>query len=469
MSSQRAIWWIRRDLRLDDNPTLCSAISYADTILPVFILDPALLDSRWSGEKRVAFLLASLEKLNSDLEDRGSHLVIRTGNPLDVLKVLIREERIDRVYAEADVSPYAVSRDRSIRQELPLYLQSQPAVTHPDEVLKQDGAPYTMFTPYARRWKEIVTEPVRPLGAPGSISTPDVLTDRLPSSPVLPGSVPFEPGPDAAKQRLHSFSHGESAPIYSYSFRRDRVDLDGTSRLSPYLRFGMISARQAVAAAMEAITNAPDVEAAESANKWLDELVWREFYISILYHFPEVRSRSFREKYRQIEWINDPSDIEAWRRAETGYPLVDAAMRQLHAEGWMHNRARMIVASFLVKDLLVNWQIGEQHFMQHLIDGDPASNNGGWQWSAGTGTDAAPYFRIFNPVRQSERHDPNGTYIRLWIPELRHVPDRYLHEPWTMPEKAESDSDCVIGRDYPEPVVDHSFARRRALEHYKRG
>ena len=205
---------------------------------------------------------------------------------------------------------------------------------------------------------------------------------------------------------------------------------------------------------------------------WLDELIWREFYFAILHHFPEVRQHAFRETYRNVAWENDPDAFAAWQAGRTGYPIIDAAMRQLAVTGWMHNRARMIVASFLTKDLLIDWRWGERHFMQHLIDGDPASNNGGWQWSAGTGTDAAPYFRIFNPVLQGKKHDPEGVYIRRWVPELADVDDKHIHEPWTMSGEAQTRSGCYVGRrggdDYPAPIVDHGEARERALAAYRR-
>jgi deoxyribodipyrimidine photo-lyase len=242
------------------------------------------------------------------------------------------------------------------------------------------------------------------------------------------------------------------------------MDLPGTSGLSPYLRFGMLSARQAAVAALE-VGEHP--EAREGAQVWLDELIWREFYLHILYHFPNVLRESFRESLREIPWDNDTRAFAAWQEGLAGYPVVDAAMRQLRATGWMHNRARMIVASFLTKDLLIDWRWGERYFMQQLVDGDPASNNGGWQWSAGTGTDAAPYFRIFNPVLQGEKFDPEGAYVRRWVGELARVPDRYLQRPWLMPEEIQREAGCILGKDYPAPMVDHAWARERTLEAYR--
>jgi deoxyribodipyrimidine photo-lyase len=228
----------------------------------------------------------------------------------------------------------------------------------------------------------------------------------------------------------------------------------------------MLSARKAVVGALNAIETAPNAQAQRSAESWLTELIWREFFMAILYHFPDVLQRSFRANLRDIVWENDEAAFAAWCVGRTGYPVVDAAMRQLAQTGWMHNRARMIVASFLVKDLLIDWQWGERWFMQHLVDGDPAANNGGWQWTAGTGTDAAPYFRVFNPTAQGKKHDPNGTHVRRWVPELQRVSDRFIHQPWKMPPDMQREAGCIVGRDYPAPIVDHAWARERALAAY---
>ncbi len=245
------------------------------------------------------------------------------------------------------------------------------------------------------------------------------------------------------------------------------MDLEGTSQLSPYLRLGMLSARQAAWAARQVSDFAETMTDREGVETWLNELIWREFYVSILFHFPFVRSKAFKAGFRQIHWRVDQAGLAAWKSGLTGYPVVDAAMRQLKATGWMHNRARMITASFLTKDLLIDWREGERFFMQQLLDGDPASNNGGWQWTAGTGTDAAPYFRVFNPVLQGQKFDPQGNYVRQWVPELAKVPTKILHTPWEMPLEIQKQVDCLIGRDYPAPIVDHAMARKRVLQAYK--
>jgi deoxyribodipyrimidine photo-lyase len=275
-------------------------------------------------------------------------------------------------------------------------------------------------------------------------------------------------GGNNAQKQLQEFYGGDQPPIYQYADLRNRLDLDGTARLSPYLRFGMLSARQCMATAFKAMREALDDQARKSADTWLNELIWREFYFTILYHYPNVLQQSYNENLRDIAWRNDPEEFEAWCEGRTGYPVVDAAMRQMLKMGWMHNRARMIVASFLVKDLLVDWRWGERWFMQNLVDGDPAANNGGWQWTAGTGMDAAPYFRVFNPILQGKKFDPNGDFVHQWVPELAEVPRKHIHTPWLMSPELQRQAGCIIGRDYPQPIVDHGFARERALEAYNR-
>jgi deoxyribodipyrimidine photo-lyase len=282
--------------------------------------------------------------------------------------------------------------------------------------------------------------------------------------------VPFAPGEVEAQRRLADFAFRDKGPdgppISRYAEHRNRLDLAGTSTLSPYLRLGMLSARQATNAADRAYRDDYGGAGSEGAMAWLNELIWREFYLSILFHFPHVAKGSFRRQYDRIRWRNDPEQFAAWCAGRTGYPVVDAAMRQLQETGWMHNRARMIVASFLVKDLLIDWRWGERWFMQHLVDGDPASNNGGWQWSAGVGTDAAPYFRIFNPVLQGKKFDPQGNYVRRWLPALARVPDYLLHEPWRMSREEQREAGCAIEVDYPAPIVDRAEVKEAVRAAY---
>ncbi len=468
LSMSIAIWWIRRDLRLHDNEALTAAVRAGNGVVPLFIVDPFFAQSPMVGEKRPSFLYAGLGELDAALQQCGSRLIVRHGEPAAVLQKLIGETDATAVFAEADTSPYARRRDAAVAAQLPLQLLPGLTVHHPRDVLKNDGTPYTVFTPYMRRWRE------RPfphhnslLPAPAGINTPSsIRSEPIPSS-ILSDAIPFPPGEAEAQRRLSAFAAGTDAPVFRYAEDRNLPGVDGTSQLSPYLRFGMVSARQVVIAAVSAIARAQTPSARKGAETWLSELIWREFYQSIMAHFPHVARGSFRPQYDKIVWRNDPDEFAKWCNGRTGYLIVDAAMRQLSQTGWMHNRARMIVASFLVKDLLIDWRWGEYWFMQQLVDGDPAANNGGWQWTAGTGTDAAPYFRIFNPTTQGKKFDPDGTYIRRWVPELADIPTTYIHEPSQMPPLSQQQHNFVPGRDYPVPIVDHKLARQRTLDAYK--
>lgn len=459
-----ALWWVRRDLRLSDNQTLAKALEMSPHVLPVFVIDPGLLSSNYTGEKRLAFLFEGLRSLDSGLRQRGSALIVRKGEPLRVLANICREIGAEGIFAEQDYSPYARHRDLKVSNELPLYLTTGLTLHPPGAVVKADLSPYSVFTPFSKAWMD---QPWSgdPLPAPTWIpSIPLVKSETIPAEPRLPAEVPFQAGEKEAQRRLAKFSEDL---IFRYQEDRNRMDLKATSGLSPYLRLGMLSARQAVLAARQAQDHARDVISRRGAETWENELIWREFYFAILHHFPMVRQHAFRERFRTLPWINNEDDFLAWTQARTGYPVVDAAMRQLIITGWMHNRARMIVASFLVKDLLIDWRWGERWFMQNLIDGDPAANNGGWQWSAGTGTDAAPYFRVFNPILQGRKFDPHGDYVREWLPELSEVPTKYIHNPWEMPVDLQKRLRCVIGSDYPIPIIDHTFARQRAIDIYR--
>ncbi len=462
------IWWIRRDLRLSDNQALHAALSQSGQVVPVFINDPFFKTSPMVSPRRAAFMWEGLKILDANLKEKGSYLVIRSGSPLKVLADLVLETGANRIFAEADYSPYARRRDKSIAEKCNLQILGGPCLSHPTEVLKQDLSPYTVFTAYMRAWKSVnLSGGIPLLPSPAKINTPMGLwSDSFPVSSPFSGDAEFKAGEIEAQRRLELFTGGNKPSIYQYADQRNRMDLEGTSQLSPYLRFGMISSRQLIKTAQRAIAHAPNDVAHQGAETWLNELIWREFYSAILYHFPHVLKQSFRRELNNIRWNNDEKDFHAWCQGLTGYPIVDAAMRQLLQSGWMHNRARMITASFLVKDLLIDWRWGERWFMQQLIDGDPAANNGGWQWTAGTGTDAAPYFRIFNPILQSKKFDPSGRYIRRWVPELEHVRDTDIHTPWEMTIDIQRKSRCLIGLDYPAPIIDRRFARQRTLDAY---
>lgn len=437
-----SLWWIRRDLRLTDNAALHAALE-AGPVIPVFIQDP-VFDS--SSSRRKDFLYEGLHSLDKDLRARGSYLVIRKGKPLQALGQLLWETDSKAIYAEEDFTPYAVRRDEEVARHLPLSLMHGQTVHHPNAIQKKNGTPYTVYTPYSKAWKKKLPPTLELYPAPEKFNTPaGIRSEPLPSFKVSPL---FPAGEQEALVRLEEFLHRR---IYSYAQDRNRMDLEGTSSLSPYLHFGMLGLRQAVDAAQQAMVQTRSEISKQSVETWLNELIWREFYIQILFHFPYIRRTAFNPSLANIEWINDESQFEAWKEGRTGVPIVDAAMRQLREIGWMHNRARMIVASYLVKDLLIDWRWGEAWFMENLLDGDVAANNGGWQWVAGTGMDAAPYFRIFNPVLQSIKFDPNGDYIRKWVPELRMLDSKSIHAPW---------ENGIKIKGYPErPIVERNKER----------
>ena len=465
-----ALLWYRRDLRLHDHPALDAALAAADCVVPVFVLDPALLEGRWPAANRVWFMLGALADLRDGLEARGASLAVLRGRPLDVLPGLASAVGARDVFATRDVSPYARARDRGVGTALGavgavLHLRGGGLVAEPEEDASAEGRPLTVFTPYFRRWLRLA----RRAALPAPCVLPGLPAD---AASRLPGAVPLpdpgsafptadpallpQPGEAAARGRLARWATDER--LAGYADGRDRLGVEGTSRLSADLRWGLVSPL-AVLDATSGPGNGPAAFAREMA--------WRDFYAQVLWHHPHVVRGAFRPAFDGVPWRADPASFDAWREGRTGYPAVDAGMRQLRTAGWMHNRARMIAASFLAKDLLVDWRLGEGHFMEHLVDGDVASNNGGWQWAAGTGTDAQPYFRVFNPVAQGERHDPGGAYVRKWIPELAGVPDRFVHAPWMMPPDVQAAAGCVIGRDYPGPIVDHAMARERALTAYR--
>jgi deoxyribodipyrimidine photo-lyase len=459
-----AIHWFRNDLRLRDNTALAEACARADALLPAFVLDERLLASRAMGAPRVRFLLDCLARLAAELEARGHRLVVRRGDPARVLATLARESGASLVSWNRDTTPYAVRRDARVRAALErlgarCVEATDRVVFAGPEVRTRAGGAYAVFTPYRRAWRaRLAEDPRRPRPAAKlPRPAPRVAGEALPSARALGfgGDAAELPtgGEAAALRRLGTFLSGA---VEGYAEDRDRPAVDGTSRLSAHLRFGTLSPRECVHAALEAAAAEPRL--ARGAEKWLDELVWREFYAALLEREPRVLREPQRREYAAIAWDEDPEALAAWQEGRTGFPIVDAGMRQLRATGWMHNRVRMIAASFLVKDLLLDWRAGERWFLQRLVDGDPASNDGGWQWCASTGSDAAPYFRIFNPTAQGERFDAGGAYVRRFVPELRGVPDRFVHRPAQAPRPP---------RGYPAPIVDHGERRELALERYR--
>ncbi|MFP4323186.1 MAG: cryptochrome/photolyase family protein [Anaerolineales bacterium] len=447
------IHWFRRDLRLDDNTALIAAAERATTVIPLFILDESLLNTpRGGGGPRVGFMVDSLHALNTELHKHHSRLFIRRGEPLAVLRALIAESGAQAVFYNCDYSPYARQRDKTVvdalrAEGINVQTFKDQVLVEFNQVLTKDDAPYQVFTPYLRRWMEVPKDAPQDLAR---LPTPpdDLPGGDLPSLDDLGGTRAAQPitqaGEAAAQAALQDFMTNK---VQHYATGRDLLAEDGTSRLSPHFRWGSLSIRRA---------HAMVDRRSEGARVWESELAWRDFYQMILAYFPRVLRHNYRPKYDALQWENNKEYFAAWCEGRTGYPVVDAAMRQLNITGWMHNRARMIVASFMCKDLLIDWQWGERYFMQQLIDGDTAANNGGWQWAAGTGTDAAPYFRIFNPTSQGEKYDPQGDYVRRWVPELAGIPGKKIHQP----RKAKGEF------DYPAPLVDHKQQRERALAMY---
>lgn len=462
----RGIFWFRSDLRLRDNRGLAALAARAEQLAPVFVLDPGLLASGRTGAPRVHFLLDCLRRLADTLAERGSRLVVRRGDPVRELPRLVRELRADRVVWNRDYSPFARRRDARVRGALSrmgvdVVTCKDRVVYESAEIQSTSGRPYAVYSPYCRAWRRRWDrEPELPERAPRlPPPIPGAKGEAIPAAadlglPEAGAEIPTG-GEAAARRRLHAFL---DAGLPHYARRRDRPALDGTSRLSPYLRFGVVSVRECVAAALA--RGREDRAARRGADTWVNELVWRDFYAAILAEHPRVATESYRRELAGLRWEDDEEGFRAWCQGCTGYPVVDAGMRQLAATGWMHNRARMIVASFLTKDLLVDWRRGEAFFYRALVDGDPASNNGGWQWSASTGTDAQPWFRIFNPVSQGQRFDPEGAYVRRFVPELEDVPDSHVHRPWELP------ADQRPPR-YPLPIVDHAERRALALERFR--
>lgn len=450
-----AIWWVRRDLRLHDNAALHAALQ-AGTVIPVFVLDPGLTAV---SRRRTDLLVAYLRALDRSLHGLGSSLVVRRGRPSEVIAALAQASGARVVYAHADVSPLARCLEAEVARCVHLKLVGWPTAVPPDVVRTADGRGYTVYAHYRHT---VLAHPLDPLllPTPGRLTPHGLPSEPLPQSPVAPSD-----GEVVARQRLTRFA---AEAIFRYHLQRDRLDLEGTSQLSPYLRFGVLSPRVVLRAALDAEAAAADPESRRGAQRWRDELLWREFFAHLLYHYPHTRKQPLRRAASEPVWDNDERLFRAWCEGRTGYPVVDAAIRQLNETGWIHNRARMVAASFLVKNLLVDWRWGESYFLRQLADGDPASNTGNWQWVTGTGADAAPYFRVFNPVLQGRRFDPEGRYVRRWVPELSRVPAPYVHAPWTLPRDDQVALRCRVGRDYPAPVVDLRASRDRAVERYRR-
>jgi deoxyribodipyrimidine photo-lyase len=460
------IHWFRRDLRITDNIALSEAAKRAETVVPLFIFEDAFKTGPDVGAARLAFLLQSVESLRKNLAELGHTLIIRCGKSEEILPAFAKETGAQCVFANKRYEPYTQRRDERITGALlkigvGFELFKDAVVWEEQEILNLSGKPYTVFTPYSKAWKaKAILAPVRKIGNRQS-AIGNFPTDPLPASSDAVGhpltqKIPAG-GERAAQELLRKFMAG---PVYSYGTNRNFPAIDGGSNLSPHLRAGTIGIRTIIAELNKAKAKAAGAEALKSCETFLNELIWREFYTQVLHNFPHVTKGAFRPEYDQLKWSDNDAHFQAWCAGQTGYPIVDAAMRCLNATGTMHNRLRMIVAMFLTKDLLVNWQLGERYFMKQLVDGDMAANNGGWQWSAGTGTDAAPYFRIFNPVSQAEKFDVGGKFVRQWIPELKDFPDDLVQQPWENPL-------LLAKSKYPPRIVLHEEQRDKCLAMFK--
>ncbi len=433
--------WFRRDLRLSDNPALSRAAEDGQ-VLGLFVLDPALL--RPSGAVRLAALYRTLRALDDQL---GGALVIRSGQPSQVLPEVCDEIGAETVHCAHDYGPYGAERDAAVAQALgerSLEHTGSAYAVEPGVITKADRTPYQVYSPFYRAWRDHGWAEPHPAPTVQWLSAP---SEQIPPDPALPAGLAVPDFGEAAAHR--AWQRYRRTALSGYGAERNRPDLNSTSRMSPHLKWGTIHPRTLLA------------ELGARDETYRKELAWREFYADVLHHRPDSARAYYHPQLERLQYAQGSlatERFEAWAKGETGYPIIDAGMRQLLAEGWMHNRVRMIVASFLVKDLHLEWTVGARHFMQHLIDGDLASNSHGWQWVAGTGTDAAPYFRIFNPTLQGKKFDPEGDYVRRFVPELSHLPAKVIHEPWADPNGAPA--------GYPAPIVDHAAERDATMADY---
>ena len=475
-----ALVWFRHDLRLADHPALHRAVDAYDAVVPVFVWAPDEEGDWAPGGAHRWWLHEALQLLDRSLHDKGSRLVLRKGPSLDALRDLIEATEATAVLWNSRYEPALRSRDAAVAEALredgvKVHQFTSRLLHDPDAVKTTSGGPYHVYSPF---WKKLrrqleVDEPL-PVPRMGEskapVSWPDSLdVGALELSPEAQDGVDWADGMNAfwkvgeaaAHDRL---DHVLDAVLIDYPTLRNRPDKDGTSRLSPYLHHGHLSPRQVWHAVDAWVQNGPMREAADD---FLSEIAWREFSYHLLWHYPDTPEEPLKDKFVGFGWRHAPSQLERWQHGQTGYPIVDAGMRQLWEVGWMHNRVRMIVASFLTKDLLIYWQDGARWFWDTLVDGDLANNTMGWQWSAGCGADAQPFFRVFNPVSQGERYDPNGDYVRRYVPELADLPANYIHQPWNAPDEVLEEAGVMLDESYPMPIVDHSDARDQALAAYQ--
>jgi len=469
--------WLRRDLRLDDHVALFRAAEASERVVCAFVLDPALLRGPRVGAPIVQFFFESLGVLRARLRAAGSDLALLEGDFAGELAALARRTGARAVFYNADYDPDAVARDEHVARHLrgaglDVHAFTDHVYFAADDVVQESGKPYSVYTPYRRRWNaRFAAQPRLPLHSENAVRDKLLAGEMIGATRDVPRPEDYghessqtypRGGLDEAQRLLKRFLAGGAE---RYADRRNGPALDATSHLSPHLRAGTIGIRTVVHAAA-GLRDRAARHGASNVDTWLGELVWRDFYQQLLAHHPRVAHEPFVEAAKEIAYVHDAAAYAAWCEGRTGYPIVDAAMIQLNTTGWMHNRLRMIVASFLTKHLLTDYHEGERYFEQHLADADLAANNGGWQWSSSTGTDAAPYFRVFNPTLQAQKFDPDGTFVRAMIPALRPIPPKYVHEPWTIPPLLQTELGCRIGLDYPAPIVDLAVARQRAIDAY---
>lgn len=473
----RVLCWFRKDLRLDDNTALSEAARDAGgDIVPFYASEPAILGRDDMAANRVRYVLGALAALDEGLRALGSHLALDHGDAAERIVAAAKAAGADAVYWNDEYEPALRERDAAVERVLRaagvrVKRFHDRLIVPPGAVVTKTGGPYTVYTPFRKACEAL--EVSSPLPAPARLAPnplparPLATLERLGFAP--PAAAAWPAGEREARARLARFAasrnDGDGHGLASYAEGRDVPAEPSTSRLSADLKFGAVGIRRIVAEVRAAAADDPSLR--KPAAKYVDELRWRDFFAHVLWHFPHVERGAFRPEYDALAWRGTDAHFDAWRDGRTGFPVVDAGMRELLATGYVHNRVRMIVASFLTKDLLLDWRRGERHFMRHLVDGDLASNNGGWQWAAGTGTDAAPYFRIFNPVSQSLRFDPDARYVKRWVPELARVPAPLVHAPWEAPPLVLAEHGVTLGSDYPFPVVDHAAQREKALAMYR--
>ena len=478
------VWWLRRDIRLDDNTALGQALQQSDgAVIPVFVLDPRILQARGTGAARVHFLMEALRDLDQQIQRKGARLIMREGEPVAQLIKLCRETGANGVFFNRDYEPYAVQRDQRALDELRqagfrAEVFGDRLMFEPEALRTANDKPFTVYTPFRRRWLARLDEDRSLLNKRSDIDKikfqpiADTIKSRsIPTAAELGFHIAqhmMAASEAAGQEVLHNFVARGHHGLREYHHNRNNLSIEGTSRMAMHLRHGTLSPRAPIRTALLMRDQTEDADVRKACEIWVGEIAWRDFYTHIGYHFPHVFERPYRDLFVNFPHRESQDDVQAWQEGRTGYPVVDAAMRQMNGEAFMHNRGRLNTASFFVKHLLLDYRAGgERYFMQQLACGDYAVNNGNWQWVAGSSNDPQPYFRVFNPVTQGQTYDPDGTYVRRYVPELANVPSKYIQAPCTMPASVAKKVGVELGHDYPQPIVEHKAARERALKAFK--